>query len=80
LNININIQNELHIQGYFGVKITPLGSNLALLEGHEEGEVKTLMKEAKEWLKQWFREIRPWSTKKQKMQCFYNLFLCRKKM
>jgi hypothetical protein len=33
-----NIQNELHTQGYFGVKVTPLGSNLAIFEGHEEGE------------------------------------------
>ncbi|MCH92049.1 hypothetical protein A2U01_0012981, partial [Trifolium medium] len=50
-------------QGYFGVKVTPLGSHLALLEDQEEGEVQALMEDAKEWLDQWFREIRPWSPK-----------------
>ncbi|MCI02303.1 hypothetical protein A2U01_0023335, partial [Trifolium medium] len=28
-----NIQNTFHSQGYFGVKVTPLGLNLTLLEG-----------------------------------------------
>ncbi|MCI00190.1 DUF4283 domain protein, partial [Trifolium medium] len=50
-------------QGYFGVKVTPLGSNLTLLEGQEEGEVEALLEDAKEWLDQWFREIRPWNQK-----------------
>jgi hypothetical protein len=56
-----NIQDAFHRQGYFGVKITPLGSTLTLLEGQEEGEVQALMEDAKEWLDQWFVEIRPWS-------------------
>jgi hypothetical protein len=55
-----NIQNAFHSQGYFGVKITPLGSHLALLEGQEEGEVEALMEDAKGWLDQWFSAIRPW--------------------
>ncbi|MCI23962.1 hypothetical protein A2U01_0045145, partial [Trifolium medium] len=58
-----NIQNEFHMQGYFGIKITPLGSNLTLLEGQEESEVQALMEDVREWLDQWFREIRPWSPK-----------------
>jgi hypothetical protein len=58
-----NIQNAFHAQGYFGVKVTPLGSNLALLEGQEEGEVEALMEDAKDWLVQWFKEIRPWNPK-----------------
>jgi hypothetical protein len=58
-----NIQNAFHSQGYFGVKVTPLGSNLALLEGQEEGEVEALMVDAKDWLEQWFKEIRPWNPK-----------------
>jgi hypothetical protein len=56
-----NIQEAFHSQGYFGVKVTPLGSNLALLEGQEEGEVEALMVDAKDWLDQWFKEIRPWN-------------------
>ncbi|GAU26825.1 hypothetical protein TSUD_289300 [Trifolium subterraneum] len=58
-----NIQNAFHSQGYFGVKVTPLGSNLALLEGQEEGEVQALIDDVKDWMDQWFREIRPWSPK-----------------
>jgi hypothetical protein len=38
-----------------------LGSKLVLMEGQEEGEVEALMEDAKEWLDQWFSEIRPWS-------------------
>jgi hypothetical protein len=59
--MSYNIQEAFHMQGYFGVKITPLGSTLTLLEGQEEGEVQALMEDAKEWLDQWFVEIRPWS-------------------
>jgi hypothetical protein len=58
-----NIQNAFHSQGYFGVKVTPLGANLALLEGQEEGEVEALLEDARDWLDQWFSEIRPWTPK-----------------
>ncbi|MCH88317.1 RNA recognition motif, partial [Trifolium medium] len=58
-----NIQDTFHSQGYFGVKVTPLGSNLTLLEGQEDGEVEALMKEAKSWMDQWFKDIRHWSPK-----------------
>jgi hypothetical protein len=56
-----NIQEAFHREGYFGVKVTPLGSNLTLLEGQDEGEVEALMEDAKDWLDQWFSSIRPWS-------------------
>jgi hypothetical protein len=59
--MSYNIQNAFHTQGYFGVKVTPLGSNLTLLEGQEEGEVEALLEDAKEWLDHWFTTIRPWS-------------------
>ncbi|MCH89313.1 hypothetical protein A2U01_0010208, partial [Trifolium medium] len=61
--MSYNIQNQFHRQGYFGVKVTPLGSNLVLLEGQEEGEVEALVEDAKGWLYQWFRDVRPWSAK-----------------
>jgi hypothetical protein len=54
-----NIQNALNSQGYFGVKITPLEANLALLEDQEEGNVEALLEDAKGWLNQWFSAIRP---------------------
>jgi hypothetical protein len=59
--MSYNIQEAFHREGYFGVKIIPLGSNLTLLEEQEEGEVEALMEDAKDWLDQWFTEIRPWS-------------------
>jgi hypothetical protein len=59
--MSYNIQSAFHSQGYFGVKVTPLGANLTLLEGQDDGEVKALMEEAKGWLDQWFVEIKPWS-------------------
>jgi hypothetical protein len=40
--------------------VTPLGANLVLLEGQEDGEVQALMDDAKGWLDQWFKHIRPW--------------------
>ncbi|GAU46956.1 hypothetical protein TSUD_403050 [Trifolium subterraneum] len=55
-----NIQSSFHRQGYFGVKVTPLGANLALLEEQGDGEVKALMEYAKGWMDQWFKEIRSW--------------------
>ncbi|MCH86156.1 hypothetical protein A2U01_0007010, partial [Trifolium medium] len=58
-----NIHDEFHRQGYFGIKITPLGANLVLLEEQETGEVQALMEDAKSWLEQWFRDIRPWTTR-----------------
>jgi hypothetical protein len=58
--MSYNIQNAFHRQGYFGVKVTPLGANLVLLEGQEDGEVQALMDDAKGWLDQWFKQIRPW--------------------
>lgn len=49
------------MEGYFGVKITPLGANLCLREESEEGEIKGLIKDASERFNQWFVEIRPCS-------------------
>ncbi|CAI8610467.1 unnamed protein product [Vicia faba] len=58
-----NMQEYFNMEGYFGVKVTPLGSNLYLLEEREDGELKALIKEASDWINQWFVEIRPWSPK-----------------
>jgi hypothetical protein len=61
--MSYNIQNAFHRQGYFGVKVTPLGANLTLLEGQGEGEVQALRDDAKGWMEQWFKDICPWSPK-----------------
>ncbi|XP_058758209.1 uncharacterized protein LOC131631431 [Vicia villosa] len=55
-----NLQEYFNMEGYFGVKVTPLGANLCLLEEDVEGELKALIDDASEWINQWFTEIRPW--------------------
>ncbi|PNX93041.1 hypothetical protein L195_g016189 [Trifolium pratense] len=46
--MSYNIQNKFHGHGYFGVKVTPLGFSLTLLESQEDGEVQALLEDAKE--------------------------------
>lgn len=58
-----NIQHALRVEGYFNIKATPLGANLCFLEEQEEGEIKCMIEEDKEWIASWFSEIRPWSPK-----------------
>lgn len=52
------LQDEFSRQGVFLVKVTPLGANLALLEGREDEAFQRFIEEAKDWLYQWFEEIR----------------------
>ncbi|XP_058741575.1 uncharacterized protein LOC131613953 [Vicia villosa] len=59
--MTFDIQEAFHSEGYFRVKATPLGANLCLLEEQEEGEIKALVEEAKDWISQWFSDIHPWS-------------------
>lgn len=49
------------MEGYFNVKVTPLGSNLVLIEPEGEVDVVVVIIEAKEWVESWFDEIRVWS-------------------
>lgn len=57
-----DIQEALHVEGYFQIKSTPMGANLCLLEEFDEGEVPALIKEAKALVSQWFSDIHPWSS------------------
>lgn len=50
----------LHGDGYFSIKVTPLGDNLFLLEDLEEGEMEALLEERCDWLKHWFKEVKRW--------------------
>src|SRR3954468_14848507 len=55
-----NIQNSFELEGYFAIKVTPLGANLCLLEEFEDGEIRNLIEEGKSWWSQWFSYIREW--------------------
>ncbi|XP_058783008.1 uncharacterized protein LOC131657654 [Vicia villosa] len=55
-----NMQERFNKEGYFGVRVTPLGANFCLLEEGEEGILKDIIAEAPVWIHKWFDEIRPW--------------------
>lgn len=60
LGMTYNLQKVFNQEGYFNIKVTPLGANICLLEDDSEGALETLVKEEKVWLGQWFKEIRRW--------------------
>lgn len=45
-----NVQEVLHVEGFFRIKATPLGANMCLLEELENGKIKILIKEEEEWV------------------------------
>lgn len=47
-----DIQETFYMEGYFTIKVTPLGTNPCLLEDGRKGELKALVNEAHEWLGQ----------------------------
>ncbi|XP_058739160.1 uncharacterized protein LOC131611050 [Vicia villosa] len=57
-----NIQTHMEMEGFFSIKVHPLGANLCVLEEMEEGIIKELLEEGIWWWKQWFKNIRPWQT------------------
>lgn len=44
------MQALFHNEGYFMIRVMPLGANLFLIEELEKGELGTLMKEGQDWL------------------------------
>lgn len=50
-----NIQERLFSEGYYAIKVTPMGPNMCLLEESEEGEICDLICEAESWWNQWFQ-------------------------
>ncbi|XP_058746152.1 uncharacterized protein LOC131619025 [Vicia villosa] len=58
-----NIQTHLEIEGFFSIKVYPMGANLCLLEEMVEGFIKELLEEGKWWWQQWFKTIKPWHEK-----------------
>ncbi|XP_058749527.1 uncharacterized protein LOC131622508 [Vicia villosa] len=58
--MSYNIQTSFEVEGYFSIKVTPLGANLCLLEDIDDGAVRDLIEEGRSWWSQWFSEIREW--------------------
>ncbi|GKV38004.1 hypothetical protein SLEP1_g45962 [Rubroshorea leprosula] len=49
------------MEGVFYCKIRAMGGRLVLLEGNEYEDLKELVENGKDWLGNWFEEIKPWS-------------------
>ncbi|KAI5434689.1 hypothetical protein KIW84_021493 [Lathyrus oleraceus] len=48
--LTYRMQDIFHVEGYFPMKVTPLGANLCLLEEQEDGGSMALIKEVSLWL------------------------------
>ncbi|GKV09634.1 hypothetical protein SLEP1_g21105 [Rubroshorea leprosula] len=57
----MSLQDRLLVEGFFSIKVTPMGGNLMLIHCEDTEEVDTLLKEGNDWLKNWFEDVRPWS-------------------
>lgn len=55
------VQEWFSMQGFFSVKVTPMGANLVLLEEMEEGIIPALIEDASDWIHEKFDDIRKWS-------------------
>ncbi|CAK8575102.1 unnamed protein product [Lathyrus sativus] len=55
-----NIQKIINEEGFFNIKVIPMGASKCLLEDNSGGDVEVFIKEARDWLELWFSEIRPW--------------------
>lgn len=55
-----NMQRNFHPDGYFALKVTPLGANIFHLKENKDDELEALLEGVKDWLGQWFSEVRKW--------------------
>lgn len=53
-NMTCNIQEAFNTERYFTIKVTPFGENLCVTKEREEGKLKVLVVEARDWLGKWF--------------------------
>lgn len=45
----IDDSESFEIEGYFAIKVTPLGAHLCLLEEFKEGGIRNLIRKGKSW-------------------------------
>lgn len=58
--MTFNLQEEFARHGYFDIKVTPMGANLALLQAIGEEDLATSIEEIRGWLANWLLDIKPW--------------------
>ncbi|XP_058725583.1 uncharacterized protein LOC131596865 [Vicia villosa] len=56
-----NFQETLNQEGFYAIQSTPLGANMCLLEDRLEGAIQSWLADEEEWVKRWFKEVRPWN-------------------
>ncbi|GKV30582.1 hypothetical protein SLEP1_g39382 [Rubroshorea leprosula] len=56
-----NLQEKFLMEGYFSAKVTPMGSNMVLITCEDSDELKNLVETRRDWLAQWFTDIKPWN-------------------
>lgn len=57
-----SIQDILYGEGYFNVKVIPLGANLCILESPLEGVVEAMLKVYMSWLDESSEVVRRWKS------------------
>ncbi|GKV12085.1 hypothetical protein SLEP1_g23283 [Rubroshorea leprosula] len=56
-----NLQEKFFMEGVFFCNIRPMGGRLVLLEGKDYEDLKELVDTGKDWMGQWFEDVKPWS-------------------
>ncbi|GKV51184.1 hypothetical protein SLEP1_g57855 [Rubroshorea leprosula] len=64
------LQDKFLMEGYFSAKVTPMGGNLVLISSADAEELKHLVEQGKDWLAQWFSNVRPWKPNEVAMERF----------
>lgn len=55
-----NMQTKLEMEGYYNVKVTPLGDSLCILEEVELGVIDNFVMEGESWWRNYFEEVFKW--------------------
>ncbi|GLT88305.1 hypothetical protein SLE2022_063380 [Rubroshorea leprosula] len=61
VNLIPNLQENFFMEGVFFCNIRPMGGRLVLLEGKDHEDLKELVDTGKDWLGNWFEEVKPWT-------------------
>ncbi|GKV03082.1 hypothetical protein SLEP1_g15450 [Rubroshorea leprosula] len=55
------LQERLYMEGLFSIKLRAMGAKFVLMDCDDKEELKELVESAKDWLGQWFVDVKPWS-------------------
>ncbi|GKU86994.1 hypothetical protein SLEP1_g1457 [Rubroshorea leprosula] len=56
------LQEKFFMEGYFSCRVRAMGGHLVLLEGGDKEEIKDLVELAPDWMRHWFKDIKPWNS------------------